>query len=54
MGIEMGIEIGRKEGINITISIYKDLQHGILSYEDIAKKYAISLEEVKRLAAEFE
>ncbi|MEY2834641.1 MAG: hypothetical protein RLZZ557_303 [Bacteroidota bacterium] len=53
MGIEMGIEIGRKEGVNITISIYKDLQRGILSYEDIAKKYAISLEEVKNLAAEF-
>jgi predicted transposase/invertase (TIGR01784 family) len=48
MGIEMGIEIGRKEGMNITISIYKDLQRGILSYEDIAKKYAISLEEVLR------
>ena len=51
---EVGFERGKEAGILLTISIYKDLQNAILTHEAIAKKYAISLEEVKRLAAEFE
>jgi predicted transposase YdaD len=52
-GFEEGKEQGKEEGMLLTISIYKDLQSSILSHEAIALKYAISLEEVKNLAAEF-
>jgi predicted transposase/invertase (TIGR01784 family) len=56
-GIERGIEKGRVEGmaqgLKLSIDIIKDLQNGI-THEAIAGKYDISLEEVERLAKEFE
>jgi predicted transposase/invertase (TIGR01784 family) len=52
-GIQQGIHLGILQGMHITIAILKDLQSGI-SKEVIAVKYDISLEEVERLAKEFE
>jgi hypothetical protein len=37
-----------------TIAILNDLQNGNITHEAIANKYAIPLDEVERLAKEFE
>ena len=53
-GMEKGIEKGLEKGMQLTIAILKDLQNGNITHEAIANKYAIPLDEVKRLAIEFE
>ena len=53
-GMEKGMQKGMEKGLKLTIAIYKDLQCGNLSNEEIALKYSIPITEVEKLAAEFE
>jgi flagellar biosynthesis/type III secretory pathway protein FliH len=53
-GMEKGIEKGLEKGMQLTVAILKDLQNGNITHEAIANKYAIPLEEVARLANQFE
>jgi predicted transposase YdaD len=57
-GMEKGINTGKmagiQEGLQLSISIFKDFQSGLLSHEEIALKYSITVEEVEKLAKEFE
>ena len=50
-GFDEGIDKGIGKGLQLSIAIYKDIQDEHLTHEAIALKYAISLEEVKKLAA---
>jgi hypothetical protein len=43
-----------EQGLQLSIAIYKELQYGILSDEEIALKYSITVSEVEKLAKEFE
>jgi hypothetical protein len=52
-GYDDGMKKGMDKGLQLSIDIFKDFQKGNLSHEAISQKYAISLEEVKKLAAEF-
>jgi predicted transposase YdaD len=49
-----GIQEGLAKGLQLSIAIYKELQSGILSIEEIAHKYSITVTEVEKLAKEFE
>ena len=49
-----GIQEGLEKGLQLSIAIYKELHSGILSVEEIALKYSITVSEVKKLAKEFE
>ena len=53
-GIQEGLEKGLAKGLQLSIAIYKELQSGILSDEEIALKYSVTVNEVKKLAKEFE
>ena len=53
-GYDDGMKKDRHEGVQVTISILKDIQKKKLSYETISQKYEISLDEVARLAKELE
>ena len=53
-GLAKGLENGLAKGLQLSIAIYKELQSGILSDEEIALKYSITVSEVKKLAKEFE
>ena len=57
-GMEKGINTGKmagiQEGLQLSISIFKEFQSGLLSHEEIALKYSITVEEVEKLAKEFE
>jgi predicted transposase/invertase (TIGR01784 family) len=52
-GYDDGMKKGMDKGLQLSIDIFKDFQKGNLSHEAISQRYAISLEEVKKLAAEF-
>jgi len=52
-GYDDGMKKGMDKGLQLSIDIFKDFQKGNLSHEAISQKYAISMEEVKKLAAEF-
>jgi predicted transposase/invertase (TIGR01784 family) len=51
---DRGFDEGMEKGLHLSIAIYKELQSGILSIEEIANKYAITVTEVEKLAKEFE
>jgi len=51
---DRGFDEGLEKGLHLSIAIYKELQSGILSIEEIANKYAITVTEVEKLAKEFE
>ncbi len=53
-GVQEGLEKGLEKGLQLSIAIYKELQSGILSVEEIALKYSVTVSEVKKLAKEFE
>jgi hypothetical protein len=53
-GYDEGMEKGIEKGMHLSISIFKELQSGLLSHEEIALKYSITVEEVEKLAKEFE
>ncbi len=53
-GYDEGLEKGLAKGLQLSIAIYKELQSGILSVEEIALKYSITVSEVEHLAKEFE
>jgi hypothetical protein len=53
-GYDEGLEKGLEKGLQLSIAIYKELQSGILSDEEIALKYSITLREVEKFAKEFE
>lgn len=53
-GYDEGLENGLAKGLQLSIAIYKELQSGILSEEEIALKYSITVSEVENLAKEFE
>lgn len=53
-GYDEGLEKGLAKGLQLSIAIYKELQSGILSDEEIALKYSVTLSEVEKLAKEFE
>jgi len=53
-GYDEGMEKGMVKGLHLSIAIFKEFQSGLLSYEEIARKYSITVEEVEKLAKEFE
>jgi hypothetical protein len=38
-----------EKGLHLSIAIFKEFQSGLLSHEEIALKYSITVEEVKKL-----
>jgi len=44
-----GIQEGLQKGLQLSISIFKEFQSGLLSHEEIALKYSITIEEVEKL-----
>ncbi len=48
-GMEKGIEKGMEKGLHLSIAIFKEFQSGLLSHEEIARKYSITVEEVEKL-----
>jgi hypothetical protein len=53
-GYDEGMEKGMEKGLHLSISIFKEFQSELLSHEEIARKYSITVEEVEKLAKEFE
>jgi hypothetical protein len=53
-GYDEGMEKGMEKGLHLSIAIFKEFQSGLLSHEEIARKYSITVEEVEKLAKEFE
>jgi hypothetical protein len=48
------MEKGMEKGLHLSIVIFKEFQSGLLSHEEIALKYSITVKEVEKLAKEFE
>jgi predicted transposase/invertase (TIGR01784 family) len=46
---DKGYDEGMEKGLHLSIAIFKEFQSGLLSHEEIALKYSITVEEVEKL-----